>query len=119
MQRVVFNAHYLAFCDEAMSGWLREAYGWTAGDDRFDWMLVKALIEWQGSATYGDTLDVDLGVSRWGTTSFDVALQGTVGDRPVFTAAITYVCVVPGSATKTEVPAEIRSALGDAPVDAS
>lgn len=111
MQRVVFNAHYLAYCDEAMAAWLQEKYGWTGDDDHFDWMLVKVVLEWQGSASYGETLDVDTGVARWGTTSFDVAFRGTADRRPVFTATITYVCVHPGTTDKMPVPDDVRSIL--------
>ncbi len=77
MQRVVFNAHYLAYCDEVMAAWLTEAFGWSVIEDRIDWMLVKLLLEWQGSATFGEVLDIDCGIVRWGTTSFDVAFRGS------------------------------------------
>ena len=111
MQRVVFNAHYLTYCDEAMSSWLAEAIGWS-GDADFDWMLVKVVLEWQGSATFGEAIDIEVGVLRWGTTSFETGFRGSVDQRPVFTATITYVCVSPGTNTKTAVPAHVRSRLG-------
>lgn len=112
MQRVVFNAHYLAYCDEASAAWMGAVFGWSGADDDFDWMLVRAEVEWQGSSTYGDTLDIACAVARWGTTSFAVLYTGTVADRPVFTALITYVSVTPGSATKTPVPDHVRTRLG-------
>lgn len=115
MQRVVFNAHYLAYCDEVMAGWMSEEFGWSGVDDHIDWMLVKLLMEWRGSATFGDSLQIDCGIARWGTTSFDVAFRGAVGDRPVFTATITYVCVAPGTTTKMPVPDDVRRALGPVP----
>lgn len=119
MQRVVFNAHYLAYCDEAMAGWASTAFGWTGFDDRIDWMLVKVVLEWQGSATYGELLDLDCGISRWGNTSFDVAFRGAVSSRPVFTAIITYVSIVPDTTTKIPVPDEMRQSLGSAPSTSS
>jgi YbgC/YbaW family acyl-CoA thioester hydrolase len=109
-QRVVFNAHYLAYCDDAVDTWLRaldtdfERFGW-------DIMLKRAVIEWQGSAGIGDTIDIDLGVTRWGTTSLDVGFTGTVGERPVFTATITYVGVAYGTKTPTPPPDEVRTLL--------
>ena len=116
LQNVVFNAHYLAYCDIACASWMRDAIGWTGTDDPIDWMLVKALVEWQGSATYGDVLDVDCGIARWGTSSFDVAFRGTLEDRPVFTATITYVCVPPtGPKSAIAVPALLRDNLGAVP----
>ena len=119
LQNVVFNAHYMGWCDIATAAWFHDALGWTGVDDDLDWMLVKAQLEWQGSATYGDSVDVDCGIARWGNTSLDVAFRGTVAGRPVFTALITYVCIVPGSAkgtTKTTPVSErMRSALALAP----
>lgn len=111
LQNVVFNAHYLAYCDIACAAWMREAVGWTGVGDDLDWMLVKATIEWQGSASYGDVLDVACRIGRWGRTSFDIAYVGTVGERPVFTAAITYVCVQPGTTDTVVVPERMRVAL--------
>lgn len=119
LQNVVFNAHYLTFCDVASARWMEEAIGWTGTGDDVDWMLVKAVVEWQGSATYGDVLDVDCGIGRWGRTSFDIAYRGTVGDRPVFGATITYVTVQPGSKTPVPVPERMRTALRTAPVAAA
>lgn len=119
LQNVVFNAHYMGWCDIATAAWFHEALGWTGVDDDLDWMLVKAQLEWQGSATYGDSVDLDCGIARWGNTSLDVAFRGTVAGRPVFTALITYVCIVPGSTngtTKTTPVSErMRSALALAP----
>jgi acyl-CoA thioesterase FadM len=54
---------------------------------------------------------VDVGARRWGTTSFDVGFEGSVGERPVFTAVVTYVAVTPGTTEPTPVPGAVRSAL--------
>ncbi len=112
MQRVVFNAHYLAYCDEASAAWMGDVFGWSGPDDDFDWMLVRAEVDWQGSSTYGDTLAIACEVARWGTTSFAFRYRGVAGDRPVFTALITYVSVGPGTTTKTPVPAHVKARLG-------
>ena len=51
-QGVVFNAHYLAYMDDAMETWmrafpdLRQTFGW-------DMMLKKCTLEWQGSVGNG------------------------------------------------------------------
>lgn len=111
MQNVVFNAHYLAYCDDAVETWLRTE-GISGADHGWDFMLKKAVLEWQGSATAGDTLDIELGVARWGNTSFDVGFTGTVGERPVFTATITYVGVERGTTTTAPCPPELRDRLG-------
>jgi YbgC/YbaW family acyl-CoA thioester hydrolase len=115
MQRVVFNGHYLGWCDVVCARWFEEALGWTGADDAIDWMVVHAAITWQGSATYGDTVDIDCGIGRWGTTSFDLAYRGTVRGEPVFTAVVTSVCVEPGTKQTRPVSDEMRAALGTVP----
>ena len=117
MQGVVFNAHYLAYIDDAMDRWLRtlganfEQFGW-------DLMVVKAVLEWKGATTIGDDLDIAVGVTRWGNTSFDVGFAGAVGERPVFVATLTYVGVKWGTKETMPPPPEVRSLLGDAPAPA-
>lgn len=115
LQRVVFNAHYLTWCDLACAGWMQAAVGWTGVDDDIDWMVVRAAIDWQGSATYGDEVAVVCGIARWGRTSFAIAYRGTVEDRPVFTGELTYVCVLPGTKQPEPVPDRLRAALAMAP----
>ena len=111
MQRVVFNSHYLAYCDDAVETWL-QTLGLTIVDHGWDFMLKKATIEWQGTATVHEVVAIDVGVSRWGTTSFDVGFVGHVGERPVFTCTITYVGVEPGTTTTMPCPPELRALLG-------
>jgi acyl-CoA thioester hydrolase len=111
-QRVVYNAHYLAWCDDAVEAWFEHcrldpsALGW-------DFMLKGATIEWSGSSGLRDVADIAVGVERWGTTSFDVGFVGTVGERPVFRATITYVGVVDGTTETAPAPPEVRAALGE------
>jgi acyl-CoA thioester hydrolase len=110
MQRVVFNSHYLAYCDDAVETWL-QTLGLTVSDHGWDFMLKKAAIEWQGTATVHDTIDIEVGVSRWGNTSFDVLFTGRVGDRPVFTCTITYVGVAFGTTTTMPPPPEVKALM--------
>jgi len=110
-QGVVFNSHYLAYCDDAFDRWLR-SLGWGFGEHEWDVMLRRAEIDWHGPARYADTLDIDLCVTRWGTTSFDVRYGGTVKGTPVFTCTITYVGVQLGTMEKAPLPAAVRAALG-------
>ena len=114
MQRVVFNANYLAYVDDATDTWFRETLGpfETTG---FDFMVKKITIEWTSAARFGDVLELDLSIRRWGTTSFDVGVTGHVGERPVFEATLVYVSTVPGDGRKVRVPEAVRTALGGAP----
>jgi len=111
-QRVMHNANYLAYVDDAIDQWLRTSLGDFDGlDDLFDLMLKKATVEWYSPARLGDVVECECRVSRWGSTSFDVEVVGSVGERPVFTAHLVQVSVVPGEARSTPVPERVRSAL--------
>ena len=111
MQRHVFNAHYLAYIDDAFDQWLRGTLGPTY-DTVLDIVVKRAELTWDGGASFGDMLAIDVSVRRWGTTSFDVGFEGSVGERPIFDATLTYIAVEPGSTTPTPVPDEVRAALG-------
>ena len=115
VQGVVFNAHYLAYIDDTMESWLRSIrpsgveLGW-------DMMLKKCTIEWQGSLGPGDLLDIDVAVSRWGLTSWDLGYLGTCRGGPVFRALVVYVSVQLGTLEPMETPEEIRRFMGK-PID--
>lgn len=111
MQRVVFNANYLAYCDDACEMWFRST-GLRLGDAGWDFMVKKVVLEWSGPATAGETIDIDVFASRWGNTSFDVTFDGSVEGRPVFTCVITYVGVRLGTSDPMAPPPEVRTALG-------
>ena len=118
LQRVVFNAHYLAYVDDAMDRWMRqldadfERLGW-------DFMVKRADLVWSGAAGLGDTIVVDSEVSSWGRTSFTVRHRLSVGDREVLVAAVTYVGVGHGTNRPLAPPPEIRRHLGGPDTDAS
>lgn len=109
MQRVVFNAHYLAYCDDAADLWFRQL-GASLEDDWWDVMVKRAELTWDGNAGVHDLLRIELTVGRWGNSSFDVAFSGTVDGAPVFTAVITYVAVRTGTTETVRVPDEFRAA---------
>ena len=111
MQRVVFNAHYFAYIDDATDTWFREVLG-PYEERGFDFMVKKISIEWSSAARFGDVLALDLEVARWGRASFDVAVAGHVGDRPVFDATLVYISTVPGEPKGTGVPGWVRIGLG-------
>ena len=112
MQNVVFNANYLAYCDDACEMWVRECGVRSMHELGWDFMLKKAVIEWAGSATVAETIDIDVAATRWGNTSFDVTFDGSVGERPVFRCVVTYVGVKHGTLETMAPPPVVRTALG-------
>lgn len=118
MQRVVFNANYWVYADDAVAQWMRAALGADSGSaaqdlfgGSFDFMLKKAEGIWHKGAEYGDVIAAECAVERWGNTSFDVTVAMTVRGEPCFDALITYVSVTPGTHTPSPVPDHVKAAL--------
>jgi acyl-CoA thioester hydrolase len=113
MQQVVFNANYLAYIDDAVDSWFRSVFAPAGSFEElgFDFMVKRIELEWQSPARFGDTIELACSVSRWGTSSFDVAVLASVGERPVLTATLVYVSTTPGAAKAVPVPDMVRSAL--------
>ncbi|HEV3226688.1 MAG TPA: thioesterase family protein [Acidimicrobiales bacterium] len=110
LQGVVFNAHYLAWVDHCIDRWLRSV-GVLGDGSEWDIMVKRATVEWHGSAGVGDVVTLSPHVSRWGNTSFDVTVDGSVEERLVFQATVVYVGVAIGTKTPSPAPEHIRAAL--------
>jgi acyl-CoA thioesterase FadM len=120
MQRVVFNANYFVYVDDAVDTWTRFALSdelKKAGSSTdlhaigFDFMLKTTQLTWHSPVKFGDTLDMHCAVSRWGNSSFDVAINGSVDGKSRFDAVITYVSVDPTSQRPAPIPAFVKDAL--------
>jgi acyl-CoA thioester hydrolase len=116
MQGVVFNAHYLAYCDDALTAWMAAALPeavpyFGSPSPTFDYMVKKAELTWTAPFRFGDVVDLDCSVVRWGTTSFDVRVRGTVDGHERFFADFVQVSVTPGTNTPAAVPDHVKAAL--------
>jgi len=115
MQRVVFNGHWLTYFDDATTRFY-ESLGYDPkqtfiGQQNFDVMIVKAVLEWRGSATFDDQVSITVRPERIGNKSFDLRFAASVEDRPVCEATITYVSVVPGTHEASPIPELLRQRL--------
>lgn len=110
MQQVVHNSVYLRWCDDLADAFFRDlAVGLESGS--WDIMVKAASITWSAPARLRDTVDIDIEISRFGNTSFDVTYVGTVRGEPAFEATMVYVSVVPGTLETAPVPQELRDAV--------
>lgn len=92
-QGVVFNAHYLAWADEAMTalmGHLGTPYATLLARD-LDTAVVASELRWTSPARWGDTIEVDASVLKIGNTSFTAELVIRAGERDCCTVLTTYV----------------------------
>ena len=92
-QGIVFNSHYLLYCDEAMG---------TYCDDRGmrdlaeKVHLVASSLTWRAPAKWGDVIEVDAACTRLGTSSFVMHFDVRVGDEVVCAVDTTYVLAQDG-----------------------
>jgi len=112
-QGVVFNANYMVYMDDAIEQWVSSF----APDGNFksldwDWMVVRSVLEWKAPAHHGDLLDIEVGIVRYGSTSFDVGFVGTVSGKPVFSARSVSVSVTPVTLVKCPIPESIKAKFG-------
>ena len=57
MQKVVFNANYLAYIDDAVDTWFRTVFAPEGSFEElgFDFMVKRIELEWQSPARFGET----------------------------------------------------------------
>ena len=115
MQKIVFNAHYLAYFDIAISDYWRalalpyEEAMLQLGGELY---LKKAVLEYHASARYGDQLDVALKCSRIGTSSMIFSGVIVKGDESLVACELVYVFADPVAQTSKPVPAALRGLVG-------
>ncbi|MHA3701007.1 acyl-CoA thioesterase [Jatrophihabitans sp. YIM 134969] len=111
-QEVVFNAHYLTWCDEAMAAYFAALPA--AGRDLVEFTrnvrLVTTTLTWRSSVAWRETVAVDVTCTRIGRSSLTLSFTIRVGERVCCEVETVYVSV--GSdGTPVPVPDDIRSAL--------
>lgn len=114
-QGVVFNAHWLTFCDDACTRFFEhlgfEPKQLFTGGGLFDCMLVKAEIQWKGSAGFDDEIRIEVTPVRLGNSSFDLRYLARVNGVEAVDVTITYVSVTPGTHNPAPIPDEVRAKL--------
>jgi acyl-CoA thioester hydrolase len=112
-QGVVFNAHYFAYFDVALTEMWREAFGSygavVAGGT--DVVVVEAAATFRAPARFDDELDVELGIDRLGTTSMTMATAIRRDGELLVEGRIVHVFVDTATMAKRAIPDELRSGL--------
>lgn len=114
MQKIVFNPHYLAYFDCAISDyWRALAMPYTAAMQRLggDIFLRKTAVEFNASAEMDDRLDIGLRCDRIGTSSMTFVGGIFRGDRLLTAGELVYVFADPATQTSRPVPAPLRALI--------
>jgi acyl-CoA thioester hydrolase len=106
-QGVVFNAHYLLYCDEAMGAFCIER-----GLTDFVQLvrLVTSTLTWSGPAHWRDLIEVDVQCTKVGRTSATLAFEVRAGGRPCCHVETVYV-YADAAGVPREIPDDVRGAL--------
>ena len=112
---VVFNAWYLAWCDDARLAYCEwRGYGIEQAREHDAMPLVRhAEIEWLASLAAGDHAQIVVRPVRVGTTSFTLRheIHRAADGELCAVLTITYVAAGLAERTKRELPLSLRTAL--------
>jgi acyl-CoA thioester hydrolase len=112
-QGIVFNAHYLAYFDIALTELWRAAFGGYAvmTDRGVDLVVAEAQVRFRAPARFDDRITLAVAVSRLGESS--VATRHTIerAGEPVAEGRMRHVCVDAAALRKAAIPDWLREGL--------
>jgi len=112
-QGIVFNAHYLAYFDIALTELWRAAFGsYGAMLDRgADVVVGEASARFRAPARFDDVLDVGVTVARLGTTGITTDYAVRRDGELLVEGRLRHVVVAAGSQVKEPIPDWLRDGL--------
>lgn len=113
-QDIVFNGHYLAYFDVAITEYWRElGLPYPAIVERWgtDLFVVKAGIEYHAPAHYDDVIDIGARAERIGNSSLHFRIGIFRGDEHLIAGELVYVNTNPETRTSSAVPAALRELI--------
>jgi acyl-CoA thioester hydrolase len=113
MQGVVFNSHYLAYVDVAITELWRAAFGSYASmlERGVDVVVAEAQLRFHRSARFDDALTLEVMVHHLGTTSIITDHRICRGRELLVQCTIRHVLVDREALSKTEIPDWMRRQL--------
>lgn len=113
-QDIVFNGHYLTYFDVAITEYWRAAgVPYPAVTERWgtDLFVVKATVEYHGSAHYDQQLDIGVTVARIGTSSLVFSLAIFHRETHLVSGEVIYVNALPETRRPVPVTIELRALI--------
>jgi len=114
LQGIVFNANYLTYVDDAVTElWRATLPGGYAAmvDAGVDLVVGEASLRYLAPARFDDHLDLELTVTRMGTTGLTTDVRIAREGRTLAEVTLRHVFVTAGEGAKTPIPDHIRAAL--------
>lgn len=121
-QGVVFNAHFLAYFDIALTELFRAAFGELGGyqaivDRGVDFVVAEAGLRYQRSAHFDDELTLEVAIARMGTTSITTIYRVLREDELLVEGTLRHVLIEKSGlvkhkqSTKATIPNWMRERL--------
>jgi acyl-CoA thioester hydrolase len=113
-QGIVFNAHYIAYFDVALTELWREtlANGYTGMvREGVDMVVAETRARYLAPAYFDDEIAISVGVAHLGTTSLVTEMRATRGDELLVEGEMRHVFVEVKTHGKTAIPPAVRAAL--------
>jgi len=112
-QGVVFNAHYLAYCDICLTELWRDAVEGYAGmaAKGVDVVVAESRVRFLSPLRFDDELDMRLTIGNLGTSSMELEIDMERDGEPIAEVELAQVFVSLESGEKISIPEEIRKAL--------
>jgi acyl-CoA thioester hydrolase len=112
-QNVVFNGHYLFYYDVAVTElWREAAEGYSAMlEAGTDLVVAEARIVYRQGARFDELLDIEMPITRLGTTSMIVSPMFKVGERLIAEGEVRHVFTDPVTHGKKQMPDTVRAAF--------
>lgn len=113
LQGIVFNANYLTYVDDAITEiWRALPGGYAAMVERgIDIVVAEASLSYRAPARFDDHLDLELVVTRLGTTGMTSDVRISCQERLLTEVTLRHVFVTAGEGAKTPIPDDVRAAL--------
>ncbi len=113
-QGVVFNAHYLAYADIAMTELWRASV--PGGYEQMiaagaDMVVAEANLRFRAPARFDDELDVEVAITRLGTTAMTTTLKLLRAEALLAEIELRHVFVAVDGGGKLEIPEAVRAGL--------
>jgi acyl-CoA thioester hydrolase len=109
----VFNAHYFAYFDIALTELWREAFGSYQQmiRDGYDVVVADASARFRGAASFDDEIDVAMTISKLGETSMTTEIEVRRDGEALVEGRMVHVWVDATSYEKAPIPTEARERL--------
>ncbi len=113
-QGIVFNAHFLAYADIAMTELYREAFGsWQQAMEAggIDMVVAEANVRYLAPLHFDEEVELVASVTRIGTTATTTLISIEREGQPAAEVTLRHVVVDPETRAKAPIPETLRAGL--------